>query len=133
MENSGQQLAKQLSRVGIQHPGVLHAIATVPRHLFVPADLQAVAYIDEALPIKHRQTISQPYVVAKMTELILRDGPVDKALEIGTGSGYQAAILASLIPQVFTIERIQPLYEDAKAVFKDLGLSNIQCLLSSHG
>jgi len=102
----------------------MEAMATVPRHEFVPADVRRNAYLNQPLPIGHGQTISQPYIVAIMTD-ILDINPGDKVLEIGTGSGYQAAILTQLTDAVFTIEIIEPLAERAKATFDRLGYSHI--------
>lgn len=106
---------------------VLDALREVPRHRFVPADLQHLAYADAPLPIGHRQTISQPYIVALMTSL-LELKKSDKVLEVGTGSGYQAAILAQIADQVFTIERIGELAESSRTLFQELGVSNIHVI-----
>ena len=108
---------------GISNERVLNAIRVVPRHLFVDEALATRAYEDTALPIGHGQTISQPWVVAKMTEEALADGMPQTALEIGTGSGYQAAILASLGIQVYTVERIGELLRVARKRFRSLGLN----------
>jgi len=104
---------------------VMTAMATVTRHLFVPAELEELAYENRPLPIGHGQTISQPYIVAVMTDL-LDPEPSDKVLEIGTGSGYQAAVLAELVRQVYTIEIIEPLYANALEIFRRLGIEKIQ-------
>jgi len=104
---------------------VLATIGTVPRHLFVDEALAARAYEDNALPIGHGQTISQPWVVAKMTEALLRANP-KRVLEIGTGSGYQAAVLAALGLEVFTVERIGELLRVARKRFRTLGLTGIR-------
>jgi protein-L-isoaspartate(D-aspartate) O-methyltransferase len=104
---------------------VISAMRTVPRHLFVPTDLHHLAYADAPLPIGHRQTISQPYIVALMTSLLeLKES--DKVLEIGTGSGYQGAILAQIADQVYSIERIGELADKTRELFQELGLNNIQ-------
>jgi len=104
---------------------VLQAIGTVPRHEFVPHEYRALAYVNRPLPIGHGQTISQPYIVAIMTDLLdLKPG--DRALEIGTGSGYQAAILATLIKQVYSIEIIEPLGVTARERLTRLGFDNVQ-------
>jgi protein-L-isoaspartate(D-aspartate) O-methyltransferase len=108
----------------IRDPRVLRAMAKVPRHLFVPPHLRAQAYADRPLPIGQGQTISQPYIVALMTQLV-RPQPGDKVLEIGTGSGYQAAVLAELAGEVYTIEIIPELAEQAKRRLKELGYENI--------
>ena len=113
----------QIKSRGIKNPALLEAMAELPRHLFVPKHLANLAYSDCALPIGEGQTISQPYIVAKMTELL---GPKsnDKVLEIGTGSGYQAALLASMGCAVFTIERIAALALMAKTAFDKLEISD---------
>ena len=105
-------------------PRVMEAIATVPRHQFVPDDQRAHAYENRPLSIGHGQTISQPYIVAIMTDLLKLE-PGDQVLEIGTGSGYQAAILAPLTQAVFTIEIIEPLARQAQTRFRRLGYTNI--------
>jgi protein-L-isoaspartate(D-aspartate) O-methyltransferase len=114
----------QIRARGVRDPAVLAAMAKVPRHLFVPEALRAHAYADEPLPIGEGQTISQPYIVAYMTEALgLRGG--EKVLEVGTGSGYQTAVLAEIAGTVFTVEIVEPLARLARAVLKDLGYSNI--------
>jgi len=115
----------QIVERGIRDKRVIEVMKKVPRHLFVPEDIIESAYDDRALPIGHGQTISQPYIVALMTELLELKGD-DKVLEIGTGSGYQAAILAELVKEVYTIERVEPLAEEAKSRFEKLGLKNIK-------
>ena len=119
------RLVSRLRENGIRNEKVLKAVATTPRHEFVDEALSSRAYEDTALPIGQSQTISQPWVVARMTEAVLERGPVDKVLEVGTGSGYQAAILASLVPKVFTVERIDELLKLARRRFHKLGLHNI--------
>jgi protein-L-isoaspartate(D-aspartate) O-methyltransferase len=104
---------------------VMTALATVPRHLFVPEELEELAYKNRPLPIGHGQTISQPYIVAVMTDLLDLE-PSDKVLEIGTGSGYQAAVLAEIVRQVYTIEIIEPLYARAMETFRRLGKGRIK-------
>ena len=118
------RLIERLRANGIVDERVLNAIRTVPRHLFIDEALATRAYEDTALPIGHGQTISQPWVVAKMTEALFADGaqPV-RVLEVGTGSGYQAAILAALGLQVFTVERIGDLLRVARKRFRSLGLN----------
>jgi protein-L-isoaspartate(D-aspartate) O-methyltransferase len=96
----------------------------VPRHEFVPVALRDDAYVDSPLPIGHGQTISQPYIVALMTELA-RPSPSDRALEVGTGSGYQAAVLSRLVTHVFSVELVDPLAQSASAVLRRLGYGNI--------
>lgn len=119
------RLVARLKQKGITHPLVLQAISETPRHLFVDEALSHRAYEDDALPISHGQTISQPYIVARMTEVLLQDGIPDKVLEIGTGSGYQAAILAAIAPRVFSVERIRALLVQAKQRFRSLKMNNI--------
>lgn len=115
---------EQLEARGISNPAVLSAMAAVPRHLFVQEALRAQAYEDTPLPIGHGQTISQPYIVALMTELLdARRGM--RVLEIGTGSGYQAAVLATMGCTVFTVERLRELYQSARALLRQLGLRGI--------
>jgi protein-L-isoaspartate(D-aspartate) O-methyltransferase len=119
------RLVERLRNHGIGDERVLKAVATTPRHEFVDEALSSRAYEDTALPIGLGQTISQPWVVAKMTEALLDGGTPEKLLEIGTGSGYQAAILALLVRQVFTVERIEELLKLARRRFHKLGLHNI--------
>lgn len=120
-----QMVQMTIEERGISDPGVLAAMRSVPRHCFVPKDLLSVAYTDRPLPIGEGQTISQPYVVALMTE-ILQPAKDHRILEIGTGSGYQAAILAQLTPQVYTIEIKPKLYHKASNILKLLGYNTIQ-------
>ncbi len=115
----------QLKGRGIKDPRVLFAMGRVPRHRFLPARLQASAYDDSALPIGSGQTISQPYMVAAMTELLELKGN-EKVLEVGTGSGYQAAILAELSNKVVSMERIETLSNEAGKLLKELGYGNIE-------
>ncbi len=120
------RLIERLRATGIADAAVLEAIRTVPRHLFIEEALASRAYEDTALPIGQGQTISQPFVVARMTELLLGHRRPARVLEIGTGSGYQAAILATLVDQVFTVERIDELLRLARRRFRKLGLTNIR-------
>lgn len=120
------RLIQRLTADGIRDPRVLDALRTVPRHLFVDEAIAGRAYEDTALPIGNGQTISQPFIVARMTEAILAHGMPRKVLEIGTGSGYQAAILAAVIAEVYTIERVDPLLRNARRRFRQLGLTNIR-------
>lgn len=124
------RLIARLEEKGIRNNQVLEAMRMTPRHLFVDEALASRAYEDTALPIGHKQTISQPYVVARMTEAILQDGVPNKVLEVGTGSAYQAAILAALIKNVYSVERIEPLYQQARRRAMSLGLRNIKFKLS---
>jgi protein-L-isoaspartate(D-aspartate) O-methyltransferase len=117
-------VTEQLARRGITNPHVLAAMAAVPRHEFVPKDLQNEAYDDGPLPIGAGQTISQPYIVAFMTEQ-LAPKPGDRVLEVGTGSGYQAAILAKLVKEVYTIEIVESLGRRAMQDLSRLGFTNV--------
>ncbi len=117
------RLIERLREAGISNERVLNVMGTVPRHLFVDEALATRAYEDTALPIGHGQTISQPWVVAKMTEEVLEGGMPANALEIGTGSGYQAAVLAALGVKVYTVERIGELLRVARKRFRSLGLT----------
>lgn len=115
-----EMVESQLRQRGIRDERVLAAMERVPRHLFVPETLRDSAYLDGPLPIGFKQTISQPYIVAFMTEL-LELHPHNKVLEIGTGSGYQTAILAELSDQIYSIESVEPLYHAAQQRLRDLG------------
>ncbi|MEP4890284.1 MAG: protein-L-isoaspartate(D-aspartate) O-methyltransferase [Aliiglaciecola sp.] len=122
----GQSLAQLIHAEGIQEQRVLQAVAATPRELFLPDVLHHKAYENTALPIGQGQTISQPYIVAKMTELLLNsDAPNHSVLEIGTGSGYQTAILAQLFDNVFSVERIKALQFQAKRRMNQLDLHNV--------
>ena len=123
-ERRERMVSEQIEARGVRDERVLEAIRTVPRHLFVPPDLQDQAYLDQPLPIGEDQTISQPYIVAFMTEL-LRPEPGDVVLEVGTGSGYQAAVLSGLVRQVYTIEIIPSLARTAEQRLKQLGFDNV--------
>lgn len=114
----------QIEKEGISDPRVLAAMRNVPRHLFVPSEYRPMAYESRPLPIGEGQTISQPYVVAFMTE-ILRLGPRDRVLEVGTGSGYQAAVAARIAGEVYTVEIFPSLAERARKTLSDLGFGNI--------
>ncbi len=124
-ENTRQRLVDRLRSKGIRDERVLAAIGRVPRHLFVDEALSSRAYEDSALPIGRGQTISQPYVVALMSEAVAGERVLGKVLEIGTGSGYQAAVLAQLADRVFSTERIGELVRNARQLFHRLGLHNI--------
>lgn len=125
------RLVQRLQQKGIRDPRVLEAMRTVPRHLYVDEALASRAYEDVALPIGHSQTISQPYIVARMTEMMIGKGPLPKkVLEVGTGSGYQAAILSTIVEDVYTVERIEPLYKKARRRFVAMGMRNVHCKLS---
>jgi protein-L-isoaspartate(D-aspartate) O-methyltransferase len=120
------RLATSLKEGGIGDARVIDVIRNTPRHHFIDQALHSRAYENTALPIGHGQTISQPWVVARMTEALLEFGTPQKVLEIGTGSGYQAAILSALVPQVFTVERIEELLRQARRRFRQLGLTNLR-------
>jgi protein-L-isoaspartate(D-aspartate) O-methyltransferase len=124
-QRTRERLIQRLYEEGLSNAHVLEAIRRTPRHLFVDEALAHRAYEDTALPIGNNQTISQPYMVARMSELLLAAGPLDKVLEIGTGSGYQTAILAQLVERVFSVERIQSLQEKAKERLTQLNLRNV--------
>jgi protein-L-isoaspartate(D-aspartate) O-methyltransferase len=119
------RMVQRLRTEGIASLRVLAAMGSTPRHLFVDEALASRAYEDTALPIGYGQTISQPYIVARMTELILEVEP-DKVLEVGTGSGYQAAVLARLVDRVYSTERIEPLATQARQRFRKLGYRNVR-------
>lgn len=121
-----ERLVERLRARGIRHAGVLDAIRIMPRHIFVDEALSSRAYEDSALPIGHGQTISQPYIVARMTEALLEGGQMDVVLEVGTGSGYQTAILASLVRRVYTVERIGALLQLAQRRFRAMEIRNIR-------
>ncbi len=123
-QRTRERLVQRLEEQGIRNVSVLDAIRHTPRHIFVDEALVSRAYEDTALPISYGQTISQPYIVARMTEVLLESAP-KKVLEIGTGSGYQAAILARLVAEVYTVERIEALKKQARKRFAELKLRNI--------
>lgn len=119
------RMVEQLRTLGIQHPRVLEVMRNLSRHLFVDEGLEVRAYENSPLPIGQGQTISQPYIVARMTEHMVVANP-QKVLEIGTGSGYQAAVLSQLVPQVYSVERIDSLLRNARRRFRSLGIENIR-------
>ena len=121
-----ERLIRRLVDQGIQDAAVLERIRSVPRHIFVDEALASRAYEDTALPLGHGQTISQPYIVARMTEALRAGTPVRSVLEIGTGCGYQTAVLAGLVPQVFTIERIEEPQPTEAAVLANPSLQDAQ-------
>jgi len=120
------RLASKLKEDGIKDARVIEVIRNLPRHHFIYQALHSRAYENTALPIGHGQTISQPWVVARMTEALLEFGTPQKVLEIGTGSGYQAVVLAALVPQLYTVERIEELLRQARRRFRQLGLANLR-------
>lgn len=119
------RLIERLREQGIKDEAVLAAMFEVPRHLFVDEALASRAYDDVSLPINYNQTISQPYIVARMIEVLRATGPLGRVLEIGTGCGYQAAVLAQVAREVYTVERIKPLYERARKQLSDLKIRNV--------
>jgi protein-L-isoaspartate(D-aspartate) O-methyltransferase len=119
------RMIERLREQGIRDEAVLGAMFEVPRHLFVDEALASRAYDDVSLPINFNQTISRPYIVARMIEILRAAGPLNRVLEIGTGCGYQAAVLAQVAKEVYTVERVQPLYERAKRQLRDLKLRNV--------
>jgi protein-L-isoaspartate(D-aspartate) O-methyltransferase len=122
-----ERLIQRLRDQGVTNMKVLDVMLNTPRHLFLDEALSHRAYEDTALPIGHGQTLSQPYIVARMTEILLgAAGKLQKVLEVGTGSGYQTTILAQLVPQVFSVERIKPLQDRARDRLRQLGLRNVQ-------
>ena len=125
-QRTRERLLGRLMDQGITSMEVLDLMRSTPRHIFLDEALSHRAYEDVALPIGHNQTISQPYVVARMTEAIVKSGSVDRVLEIGTGCGYQTAIISQLAGRVFTVERIKPLLDRAKRNLKTLSLRNIE-------
>lgn len=120
------RLVNRLKERGISNPDVLEVIANTPRHIFVDEALSHRAYEDTALPIGFGQTISQPYIVARMTEILLEQAPLESVLEIGTGCGYQAVVLAQLVNRVYSVERIAPLQQKAKDRMKLLRANNVK-------
>ncbi|NVK42767.1 MAG: protein-L-isoaspartate(D-aspartate) O-methyltransferase [Oceanospirillaceae bacterium] len=121
-----ERLITRLREQGIGNEAVLDALRDTPRHIFIDEALSHRAYEDTALPIGFNQTISQPFIVARMTELLLEDGPCERVLEVGTGSGFQTAILAALTGHVYSLERIRPLQEKARKRMNLLKLHNVQ-------
>lgn len=131
-QRTRERLVGRLLEQGIKHWGVLDIVRSTPRHIFLDEALSHRAYEDVALPIGYNQTISQPYIVAKMTEAVLQNNPLleqgklNNVLEIGTGCGYQTAIIAPLARKVYSVERIKPLLEKARKNIRLLGLNNVQ-------
>ena len=119
------RLVDRLREKGIKDERVLEVIRTTPRHIFVDEAMAHRAYEDTALPIGHGQTISQPYIVARMTEVLLEGGTPDVVLEVGTGSGYQSAILSRLVTKVYTVERIGALLQKSRDAHREMGLLNV--------
>ena len=119
------RLIERLRDGGIKNDRVLEVMRTTPRHIFLDEAMAHRSYEDTALPIGHGQTISQPFIVAKMTEILLEEGIPDVVLEVGTGSGYQSAVLSRLVPKVYTVERINGLLKKARECHRALKLNNI--------
>ena len=124
-QRTRERLIQRLMEQGIADTAVLDVIRTTPRHLFLDEAMAHRAYEDVSLPIGFQQTLSQPYIVARMTELLLADGPRGRVLEIGTGSGYQTAVLAQLVNEVYSVERIKPLLSQARRRIRQLRLRNV--------
>ena len=121
-----ERLVQRLKDNGIRNAVILDRIRSVPRHLFVDEAISSRAYEDVALPIGFGQTISQPWIVARMTEALLEGGPLNNVLEIGTGCGYQTAVLAPLVGKIYSIERVAPLLERARERLKELEIRNVR-------
>ena len=124
-QRTRERLIQRLSDQGISDMAVLDVLRTTPRHLFLDEAMAHRAYEDVALPIGFQQTLSQPYIVARRTELLLAAGPRQRVLEVGTGSGYQTAILAQLVDEVYSVERIKPLQQKARQRLRQLKLRNV--------
>ena len=119
------RLVQRLCEQGVSNFEVLEVMRTTPRHIFLDEALAHRAYEDAALPIGFQQTLSQPYTVARMTELLLAGGPLKRVLEVGTGSGFQTTVLAQLVERVYSVERIKPLQEKARQRLRTLGARNV--------
>ena len=119
------RLVRRLREQGVTNTQVLDVMRTTPRHIFLDEALAHRAYEDDALPIGFQQTLSQPYTVARMTELLLANGPLTRVLEVGTGSGFQTTVLAQLVERVYSVERIRPLQEKARERLRLLGAHNV--------
>ena len=125
-QRTRERLVAKLREEGIDNETVLQVIRTIPRHFFVDEALGTRAYENTALPIGYGQTISQPLIVARMTDVLLAGGDMKRVLEIGTGSGYQTAVLAQLVEEVFTVERISGLLRQARTRLRELGVRNVR-------
>ncbi len=125
-ERTRERLIERLRHKGIRDNNVLNVMREIPRHIFLEEALSSRAYEDTALPIGHGQTISQPYIVARMSEALLEGEPLETVLEVGTGSGYQTAILSRLVHRVYSVERIAALQLEARRCFRELGLRNVR-------
>lgn len=129
-QRTRERLINRLREEGVSNNSVLDVMLSTPRHLFVDEALSSRAYEDTALPIGEGQTISQPYIVARMTELLMGNNNPESVLEIGTGCGYQTSILAQLVSKVYSVERILPLLQQARKRFRSLKFNNIRSKLS---
>ena len=127
------RMVQRLREQGIKNNSLLEVMRSTPRHIFIEEALASRAYEDTALPIGYNQTISQPYIVARMTELLLETRELKRVLEVGTGSGYQTAVLAQLVPDLHTVERIRPLLQRAKRCLRELHLHNVSFKHSDGG
>ncbi len=125
-QRTRERLIQRLADQGIRDHRVLEVLRSTPRHLFLDEAMAHRAYEDVALPIGYQQTLSQPYIVARMTELLIEHSIPQRVLEIGTGSGYQTAVLAQLVPEVYSVERIKPLLQKARQRMRQLKLRNVQ-------
>jgi protein-L-isoaspartate(D-aspartate) O-methyltransferase len=125
-QRTRERMVQRLVEQGIENIAVLEAMRSVPRHLFLDEAMAHRAYEDTALPIGYQQTLSQPYIVARMTELLLTDRSPSRVLEIGSGSGYQSAVLARLVDEVYALERIKPLLQAARKRLRQLKIRNVQ-------
>lgn len=132
-QRTRERLIQRLREKGIRDISVLEAMRNMPRHIFVDEALASRAYEDTALPIGHGQTISQPYTVARMTEALMQGATPETVLEIGTGSGFQCAILAKLVRRVYSVERIEALLDLARSRFRELGIRNVRLKHSDGG
>lgn len=132
-QRTRERLVKRLRELGIRDEDVLDVMRATPRHIFLDEALAHRAYEDTALPIGYSQTLSQPYIVARMTELLMASGRPKRVLEIGSGSGYQTAILARLADHVFAVERIRPLLEKSRHRLRQLGIRNVTLSYSDGG
>lgn len=126
-QRTRERMVERVRAQGVKNEAVLQRMLAVPRHLFIDEALSTRAYSEDALPIGNNQTISQPYIVARMTELLLQtEGPLENILEIGTGSGYQTAILSPFVKRIYTVERIETLLTQARKRFRALQLKNVR-------
>jgi len=132
-QRTRERMVRRLREQGITDALVLDVMRNTPRHMFLDEALAQRAYEDSSLPIGFSQTLSQPYIVARMTELLLAAGPLQRVLEVGTGSGYQTTVLAQLVEKVYSVERIKPLQNKARQRLRTLRLHNVQLMHSDGG